>query len=83
MIKVNMTKAREIKREVLRKERKPLLEKLDVDFMRAQEQNDSERAKQIADKKQSLRDVTQAPEIEAASTPEELKAFRPEIFDNV
>jgi len=83
MIKVSMTKARKIKRESLREERKPLLEKLDVDFMRAQEQNDSERAEQIAEKKQLLRDVTKAPEIEAASTPEELKAFRPEIFDNV
>jgi len=36
MIKINMPKAREITRDQLRAERKPLLEQLDVEYMRAQ-----------------------------------------------
>ena len=81
MIKVNMTKAREIKRDQLRAERKPLLEQLDVEFMRAQEQGDQAKADEIAAKKQALRDVTDDPAIDAATTPDELKAVRPKVLD--
>lgn len=81
MIKVNMTKAREIKRDQLRAERKPLLEQLDVEFMRAQEQGDQAKADEIAAKKQALRDVTADPAIDAATTPEELKAVRPGVLE--
>jgi len=81
MIFTDMTKAREIKRDQLRAERKPLLEKLDVEFMRAQEQGDQTKADEIAAKKQALRDVTADPAIDAATTPDELKAARPEALD--
>ena len=52
MIKVNMEKAREIKRDQLRAERK-----------------------------QQLRDVTADPAIDAATTPDELKAVWPEALE--
>jgi fibronectin type 3 domain-containing protein len=81
MIKINMTKAREIKRDQLRAERKPLLEQLDVEFMRAQEQGDQAKADEIAAKKQALRDVTADPAIDAATTPDELKAVRPDVLE--
>ena len=81
MIKVTMTKARDIKRDQLRAERKPLLEQLDVEFMRAQEQGDQAKADEIAAKKQALRDVTDDPAIDAATTPEELKAVRPSALE--
>jgi len=77
MIKVNMTKAREIKRDQLRAERKPLLEQLDVEFMRAQEAGDTALQQEIAAKKQALRDATVDPVIDAAATPDELKAAVP------
>jgi len=77
----DMTKAREIKRDQLRAERKPLLEQLDVEFMRAQEQGDQTKADEIAAQKQALRDVTADPAIDAATTPDELKAARPEALD--
>jgi fibronectin type 3 domain-containing protein len=77
MITVDMTKAREIKRDQLRAERRPLLEQLDVEFMRAQEQGDQTKADEIAAKKQALRDVTADPAIDAATTPDELKAATP------
>jgi len=81
MITVDMTKAREIKRDQLRAERKPLLEQLDVEFMRAQEAGDTQKQALIANKKQSLRDVTADPAIDAATTPDELKAVRPDILE--
>ena len=69
---VDMPKAREIHRRRLRKLRAPLLEALDTDYMRADEAGDNQRKKEIAARKQALRDVTADPAIEAAQTPEEL-----------
>jgi len=80
MIKINMTKAREIKRDMIRAERKPLLEQLDVEYMRAQEAGDTQKQALIADKKQSLRDATVDPVIDAATTPDELKAATPAVL---
>jgi hypothetical protein len=77
MITVDMIKAREIKRDMIRAERKPLLEKLDVEYMRAQEAGDTALQQEIAAKKQALRDATVDPVIDAATTPDELKAATP------
>jgi len=77
MITVNMTKAVEIKKEMIRAERKPKLEALDVEFMRAVEAGDADKQAEIAAKKQALRDATDDPAISAASTPDELKAVVP------
>lgn len=72
---VDMPKAREIQKNVLRHARGPLLGALDIEAMRAVETNDSARLSEIAAQKQALRDVTDKPEIEAAQTPEALKAI--------
>jgi hypothetical protein len=77
MIKVNMTKAVEIKKEMIRAERAPILADLDVQFMRAVEAGDADLQAEIAAKKQALRDATKDPAITAAKTPEELKAAVP------
>lgn len=77
MIKVNMTKAREIKKDQIRADRKPMLEALDVAFMRAVELGDNAQQASIAAEKQALRDATNDPAIAAAETPEELKAVNP------
>ena len=69
MITVNMTKAREIKKEQLRVERKPLLEQLDVDYMRALESGNTSLQTTIVNKKQRLRDITEDASIASASTP--------------
>jgi len=74
MITVDMTKAREIKRDQLRAERQPVLEALDVAYMRAQEAGDTAKQDAIAADKQALRDATVDPAIDAAATPDELKA---------
>lgn len=77
MITVNMNKAREIKKDLIRLERDPKLAELDVAFMRAVEQGDTELQAEISAKKQALRDATDDPAIQAASTPEDLKAVVP------
>lgn len=76
-IDVDMPKAREIQRERLRRMRAPLLEELDVDYMKAGELGNDAAQGLITTKKQALRDVTADPAIEAAQTPEELKAVVP------
>ena len=83
MLRVNMTKAVDIKKDMIRQERAPLLEKLDVEFMKALEAGNTALMEEIKAKKQALRDATADPSIAAASTPEELKAARPAILDQV
>jgi hypothetical protein len=56
MIKINVDKAKEIQKDKIRRVRKPLLEKLDVDFVRALETGVD--TTPISTQKQALRDVT-------------------------
>lgn len=56
MITINIYKAKNIKKEMLRAERIPLLQELDVKFQRALESNSD--TSEIIAKKQELRDVT-------------------------
>ena len=81
MISVNMTKAKEIKKDMVRAERETLFEKLDVAYMRAQEAGDTTRMQEVAAKKQALRDATEDSVILDAQTPEELKLARPSALD--
>jgi hypothetical protein len=76
-ITINMTKAVEIKKDMIRMERAPLLAALDIEMMRAIETADSTKQAEIAAKKQALRDATKDPAILQAVTPEELKAAVP------
>ena len=77
MIRVNMDKAREIKKDTIRIERAPKLAALDVEFMRAVETGDADAQTTIAAKKQALRDATEDPVILNATTPEALKEATP------
>lgn len=77
---VDMTKAKDIHKEYLRRIRKPKLEALDVEFMLAVEQEDKAKQKEIARKKQALRDITSDPRIDSKRKPESLKAFIPEVL---
>jgi hypothetical protein len=77
MITVNMEKAKDIHRDRIRNKRKSLFDSLDVAFMRAVEAGDAEKQKEIALKKQLLRDAPDHPGIINAKTPEELKSIDP------
>lgn len=75
VISVNMTKAKDIWRDKIREARKLELEKLDAEFMKALESGAS--TTQIATDKQALRDAPAHADIDAATTPDELKAVQP------
>ena len=72
---VDMTRARNVIRNILRDQRAPLLQALDVEYQRADESGDNDKKKDVAARKQILRDLPQDPRIEAATTPAELKAL--------
>ena len=71
MITINMNKAKDITKERLREERKPLLEAEDIKFMRAQEEGSDITA--IVAEKQRLRNITN--QVDSCTTTEELKAL--------
>lgn len=72
MINVNMTKARDIHRDRVRAARNPKLAEKDIEFQRALETSADTTA--IVADKQALRDAPADAAIDAATTPEELKA---------
>lgn len=72
-ININMNKARLIWKDKLRTDRKPLLENLDVQYMRALEAGNTEAVSIIVNKKQYLRDITDDERIENATNIDELK----------
>lgn len=79
MIIVNPDKAKAIWKDKWREARKPLLDSLDIEFMKAVESADTEKQAEIALKKQELRDVTQIEIV--GNTPEEIKAVWPSVLN--
>lgn len=79
-VEVDIEKAKEVHKEYLRAARAVELQKLDIAYQKADEKGQDKSA--IAAKKQELRDITIHPDLEAASTVEELKAFWPTEFGN-
>ena len=71
MITINMNKAKDITKERLREERKPLLEAEDIKFMRAQEEGSDTTA--IVAEKKRLRDIPNL--VDSCTTTDELKAL--------
>lgn len=77
IVTINMDKAKDIWRDKIRADRKPMLKKLDLEFMRAVEAGDTAKQQEIASEKQRLRNTTAHPDIESAKTVDELKAVDP------
>lgn len=75
VISVNMALAKDIWREKIRLKRVKPLQELDTAYMRALEIGAS--TTQIVADKQALRDAPALPSIDAATTPDELKAIQP------
>ena len=67
---VNISKAKDIWKDKIRRARKPKLEELDVEFVRAQEISADTSA--IVTKKQELRDFPA--QVDSATTTDEIKA---------
>ena len=70
MITIDINKAKEVWKDKIRIARKPALEKLDVDFIKAQEQ--SLDTTQIVADKNTLRDLPS--QVDTATTTDEIKA---------
>lgn len=73
-VAVDMVKALEIGKDLVRERRKPLLAALDVAYIRADEAGDAATKAKIVARKQALRDATSANAILTAATPEALLA---------
>ena len=71
MITINLTKAKDITKDRLRADRKPLLEAQDVLFMQAQESGAD--TTDIVAEKQRLRDITK--DADTCTTTDQLKAL--------
>lgn len=74
---LNIEKAKDLKRNQFRQARKPMLEQLDVQYMRAVESSNTALKKSIAAKKQQLRDVTS---IDLPDDADELANFWPDVL---
>ena len=74
-VEIDMAKARDIHRDALRAERSPRFDVLDAEWFRAAETADADAQASVAAQKQALRDVTSDARIDAAATPDALKAL--------
>jgi len=70
MITIDISKAKEIWKDKIRQARKPVLEKLDIDFVKAQETSSDTTG--IVSDKQTLRDLPQ--QVDTTTTVDEIKA---------
>lgn len=77
---VDIAKARNLHKGRMRAARKPRLEVLDAEMMRALEDGNQAAVADIKRRKKALRDVTDDPAIAAAATPEALKAVWPDAL---
>ena len=69
-ITIDITKAKDIWKDKIREARKPALEKLDVDFVKAQETSSD--TSSIVTDKNTLRDLPS--QVDTATTTDEIKA---------
>ena len=79
-VEIDMTAALAIHKDKLRAERKPRLDALDVEYMKALEDADTAAQQAIVSVKQALRDVTGDARIEAADTPDSLSALTLDVL---
>ena len=79
MITIDLTKAKNIWKDKIREARKPALEKLDVDFVKAQETS-SDTTSIVADK-QTLRDLPE--QVNTATTTDEIKAVWNDMLNDM
>lgn len=77
MVDIDINKAIEIKKDVLRELRKPKLQELDVAYIRAEEIGDLNAKNEVTAKKQELRDITN---LDYPTDIEELKVFLPDCL---
>lgn len=80
VIKIDMDKAKDIYKDIVRSARKPLLEDLDLKFMRAVETGNTVLQAEIAEQKQLLRDMTDDPKIDEVKKTEDFRKIFPDVL---
>ena len=80
VVEIDMAKARDIHRDALRAERSPRFDALDAEWFRAAETADTDAQASVAAQKQALRDVTADARVDAAATPDALKALTLDVL---
>lgn len=80
IIKVDIEKAKDIYKDILRSARKPMLEDLDLQFMRAVESGNTALQSEIAAKKQELRDITGDLKIVNVKNVEDFRKIFPDVL---
>jgi len=78
MITIDISKAKDVWKDKIREARKPVLEKLDTDFIKAQEQG-NDTTSIVADKN-TLRDLPS--QVDTATTIDEIKAVWHNLLNN-
>ena len=78
MITIDISKAKDVWKDKIREARKPALEKLDVDYMRANESG-LDTTSIVADK-QTLRDLPS--QVDTATTTDEIKTVWHDLLNN-
>lgn len=76
-LSVDMPKARVIHMDRIRRARKPELERLDVEWMRAMGKKDQAAADTFEAQREALRQIPQVFDLNMATTPEELRSMWP------
>lgn len=79
----DLIKARELHKNKLRALRAPLLLKLDVDYQKADEEDNKAQKNKVAQKKKALRDITAHNSILEAASVEQLKEAAILELDNI
>ena len=74
-----MDKARGIWRDIWREHRRPLLEDLDIEYIKALEAGDEAKQAEVATKKQELKDVTNT-NIDNVDDPDDLMLVWPDVL---
>lgn len=72
----DMARAKELRRQQLRRERAPLLAELDIQYQRADETNDAATKVRVAQRKQALRDITADGRFSTAQTLHDLRMIK-------
>lgn len=80
MIKINMSIARDVHRDLIREARTASFQRLDVEYQIALEKGDKELQEAIAKQKQELRDMPANASIDNAKTTEDLSKFWPDLL---
>jgi len=78
-VKIDIKKAKELKRNQFRVARAPIMSALDRDFIRALESGDVKEQKKIVAKKNKLRDITKT---KLPSNIQKLKELWPDVLNN-